>query len=354
MPAARQTHGRRRLLAAALLSLAGCHRLGPQQLDLDQIGFADALGEGVKRQMLLNMVRLRYGDVPTFLTVSQLISGYTLQTGGQAGLNAYPNANPGNYATLSGSFEFASRPTYNFTPVTGERFARSYLRPLEPAQLLSLAQSGAPLDLLFRIGVQSVNGLPNRSASGGAPRLASDDFEALMRALAAAHGARALSLRFETQPQGARVFLLPGGGDGRAEPALRELRRLLGLRGPAGEFELVYGRTAAGPGRVPVLTRSLLQILYEMGSQIEVAQEDIRRGATLGQDQAAGDRLVRVRQGARAPADAYAAVVYRDRSFWIDFDDYPSKVTFAFVQALQVLAESGPGHAPLTVTIPAQ
>ncbi|MGX9963787.1 hypothetical protein ACVFYP_10685 [Roseomonas sp. F4] len=346
--------GRRRFLAAALLPLAGCHQLGPQQLDLDQLGYANALGEGLKRQMLLNMVRLRYGDVPTFLTVSQLISGYTLQAGGQAGLNAYPNANPGNFATLSGTFEFASRPTYNFTPVTGERFARAYLRPLEPAQLLSLAQSGAPLDLLFRIGVQSVNGLPNQSVSGGAPRQSSDGFEALMRALSEAHGARALSLRFESEGHGNRVFLLPGGGDSRAEPALRELRRLLGLSGPVREFELVYGRAAAGAGRVSVLTRSLLQILYEMGSQIEVAQADITRGATLQYEARAADRLVTIRQGDRAPAEAYASVVYRGRSFWIDFDDFPSKVTFAFVQSLQVLAESGPGHTPLTVTIPAQ
>ena len=81
------------------------------------MGYAAALGDGLKRQMLLNMVRMRYADVPAFVAVSQLISGYTLQGTGQAGLNAYPNANPGNYATLSGTVQYTTRPTFTFTPV---------------------------------------------------------------------------------------------------------------------------------------------------------------------------------------------------------------------------------------------
>src|SRR5690349_7623544 len=103
--------------ALALLLLANCAGVGPQRLDAHQMGYANALGEGLKRQMLLNMVRLRYADVPSFVTVSQLISGYTLQSSGQLGLNAYPNAAPGNYATVSGTLQYTTRPTFTFTPV---------------------------------------------------------------------------------------------------------------------------------------------------------------------------------------------------------------------------------------------
>ena len=78
------------------LGAAGCAWTGPGRLNADQTGFTAALGDGLKRQMLLNMVRLRYADVPAFVAVSQLISGYTLQSTGQLGLNAYPNAAAGN------------------------------------------------------------------------------------------------------------------------------------------------------------------------------------------------------------------------------------------------------------------
>ena len=93
----------------ALLA-AGCAAVGPQRLDMDQMGYTSVLGEGLKRQMLLNMVRLRYADVPAFVSASQLISGYTLQSTGQAGLNAYPNASGGNLATISGTVQYTSRP----------------------------------------------------------------------------------------------------------------------------------------------------------------------------------------------------------------------------------------------------
>jgi hypothetical protein len=66
------------------------------------------------------------------------------------------------------------------------------------------------------------------------------------------------------------------------------------------------------------------------------------------------DRLIWVRQGQRAPADAYAAVTYRDRYFWIDSDDYRSKTAFTFAYILQVLAESGRRQPTPLVTIPAQ
>ena len=45
----------------------------------DQVDYADAVGEAAKRQLLLNLVKLRYGDTPNFLTLSQLVAGYTVE-----------------------------------------------------------------------------------------------------------------------------------------------------------------------------------------------------------------------------------------------------------------------------------
>jgi hypothetical protein len=103
---------------------------------------------------------------------------------------------------------------------------------------------------------------------------------------------------------------------------------------------------------VAVLTRSVLQVLYELGAQIEVSPADIARGETRPTEP--GDRLIRVLQGDRAPADAYAAVAYRGRWFWIESGDYRSKGAFTFAHVLQVLAESGQGQPTPIVTIPAQ
>ena len=342
---------------AALVFLSGCSGVGPRQLDTDQMNYASALGEGLKRQMLLNMVRLRYADVPTFLTVSQVISGYTLQSTGQVGLNAHPIARSGDYATLSGSLQYTTRPTFTFTPLTGERLAGSYLRPLAPAELLSLAQSGAPVDLLFRLGVQSVNGLPNRATISGQARRTSDGFETLLQALHEVQAVGSVSLRFERTAKESRVYVVLDDGEGRAAEALRQARRILGVGLTVREFEVIYGRVPTRPGQVAVLTRSILQILFELGTQVDVSPADVQRGdtpATASELTLARERLLTVRQGERAPDDAYASVQYRGRWFWIDAGDYPSKAAFTFVYVLQVLAESGHGQTNPVVTIPAQ
>jgi hypothetical protein len=101
-----------------------------------------------------------------------------------------------------------------------------------------------------------------------------------------------------------------------------------------------------------VLTRSVLQVLYELGAQIEVSAADVARGETLPTEP--GDRLIQVRQGDRAPADPYAAVRYRGQWFWIDAGDYRSKGAFTFAYVLQVLAENGQGQRTPIVTIPTQ
>ena len=261
------------------------------------------MGEGLKRQMLLNMVRLRYADVPAFVSVTQMISGYTMQSTAQLGLNAYPNAAPGNFVSAAGTVQYTDRPTFTFTPVTGEQFAQSYLRPLAPAELLSLAQSGAPIDLLFRIGVHSVNGLANEVTRSGGSQQASGGFQELMRALAEIQHAGALGLRFERQGPLTKVFLLLD--DSAARAAVPRAAARGGCSAPGrrrGSWRWSMAAAAAGQNQVALLTRSMLQVLYEFGNQIEVSEADVQRGETRPTDQGdPRDRLMRVRQGTARP-----------------------------------------------------
>ena len=67
------------LLCAALLS--GCASFGPDRVPSDRFDYNDAIARSTKEQMLANIVRVRYADFPTFLSVSSVITSYTYNGG---------------------------------------------------------------------------------------------------------------------------------------------------------------------------------------------------------------------------------------------------------------------------------
>ena len=64
---------------ALWLSLPGCASIGPTTVPRDRVDYITAVAESGRKQTLLNVVRMRYGTVPSFLDVSSVISAYAFQ-----------------------------------------------------------------------------------------------------------------------------------------------------------------------------------------------------------------------------------------------------------------------------------
>ena len=99
----------RPLLGSLLLlacALAGCTSIGAQRIGRDKLEYGEASGTASQRQMLLNVVKLRYGEAPMFLEVASVINQYSLE--GELSLNAPPWDRPTTfgppYAGASGSW----------------------------------------------------------------------------------------------------------------------------------------------------------------------------------------------------------------------------------------------------------
>src|SRR5260370_42355984 len=106
----------------------GCKSTGPATVARDRFEYSSSISESWKRQTLLNIVKLRYLDPPIFVDVGQIVAGYSLETGLNAGGSLPENAAlGGNTATLGCSVRFTDRPTITYTPLTGNKFVNALI-----------------------------------------------------------------------------------------------------------------------------------------------------------------------------------------------------------------------------------
>ena len=64
------------LIAAAVILISGCAAQGAKRVPRDRFDYNAAIAHSTREQMLLNIVRSRYLEVPVFLTVSSVLTQY--------------------------------------------------------------------------------------------------------------------------------------------------------------------------------------------------------------------------------------------------------------------------------------
>lgn len=336
-----------------LALFSGCSSVGPPTLDRDRLDYSSAIASSWQRQMLLNIVKLRYGDTPLFLEVTSVINQYTVEASGSL---AATTGRGGNEVLGVGG-RYTDRPTVTYSPLTGQAFTNRLLTPVSPVSLFALVQAGWPIDFIFRIAVRQINGISNTSAAF-LPKVADPEYERLIAAMRRIEDSGRLSLRFLERrgDQGtvdeSAVVLVIGEPTSDLVPDLEVVRDILGLTMPSGAFEITYGAGATKPNEIAVLSRSMLEILMELGHTIDVPVEDIESGRTKSSLYHTGSRdippPISIHSGTSRPQSALVAVEYRGRWFWIDDDDIDSKYTLTFMLILFSLSESGSaGQGPV-------
>jgi hypothetical protein len=139
----------RQKIAVSLLSLlvTTCTSIGPGTVPHDRIDYGTSIGNSWKEQTLLNIVKLRYADMPIFLEIAQVIAGYQLQSAltgsftlGNFTANLIDRLTAAGTATAGGTY--TDRPTVVYSPLTGVDFLRRLMTPVPPSSVLFMLQSG--------------------------------------------------------------------------------------------------------------------------------------------------------------------------------------------------------------------
>ncbi len=310
-------------------------------------------------------MKLRYGDVPIFLEVTQVIAGYQLQTTVAAGVVA-GNASASTVGpfvvggTAGVGDTYTDRPTVIYSPLSGVEFLKQLMTPIPPSAVLFLLQSGYSAKLSMPMVLDSINGVSNESRRGMS-RPADPRFSRLVQLIYELQLSGSFESRIERKDGGESSLIVFGPSlDPQIEARKAEIRGILGLKRGARELRILYGSYSGKSDEIALMTRSMLQVMLELAATVQVPEADVgesRAAPGLVATQpsgAAGPPPVAILCGDSAPKDAYVAVEYRGRWFWIPDTDIQSKYSFGFVMLLFSISGTGAESGAPVVTVPAQ
>jgi hypothetical protein len=292
--------------------------------------------------MLLNIVRLRYTQVPNFLTVNSVIAGYTYQgnlgASVQAGIGRFNEDVIGSSANLS----YIERPTITYTPLQGEEFSRRLMRNIPLEALFSLGQAGWPMDVLFRISVERFGETKNMSfAAPAVVAQAGEQASYLIRYDHVVNIIMELSeagvvevTKTELDGEERQTVRFAGSKSPELMTLATELKTLLGLDPERNEFyvtDRIVGRTN---DEILIQTRSMLAVLSFLSLGVGVPEADVDANRVMVTPEYLMKVIekrgpMRMRVQKERPEDPFAAVQYRNQWFYIDATDHLSKRTFS-------------------------
>jgi len=381
-----------------LTLVAGCATHGPQTMQSSRLAYNEAVQLSEQRELLLNLIRLRYLDAPEFLAINGISTQMTVE--GSATIGGVFGEEGGDNTSLvapGASVGYSETPTITFTPQRGRAFTRQLVAPVEIDSVYLLTRYGWGIDRVLRLVGARLNGVSNELSRESAEpaALASvetfGDLVAVLRErelvgqvrvgvvqerttltpvipaerldpeLLVAGQKAGREFEYQGAPPGYVLvettthYRLDVEPDAWKDPAFLQLAARLGLREGADGFELDPGAGAGGGDRLLIDLRSILGVLAYLSAAVEVpgahrAQVLPPPAADLS---AAFADLLRVHVSSKPVTNAWLAVPYRDYWFYVADDDLESKKTLGLLNSLVRLSITAGGAQNVPVlTLP--
>jgi hypothetical protein len=331
--------------------LGGCLNIGPNTIVQDRFKYNQAIRDSWEEQMLTNMVAMRYGESPVFLTVSSVIAQYGLQTSGRIGTGLNTGLAGDDTAQGNASVIWSERPTISYVPVEGQDFATNLLTPIKPAEIFGLIEAGWNAERSLRLLLKSINGV---TAYDPGTRQLDPAFFRVLDAFKTLQDEGALGIRREVEDDEVRTFLYLREVE--SNPAIEKALAVLETELRLGEdetVEVVFGPYYKGPDTIAVQTMSVMDILSESSAYILVPEIHVQEGRTrpnriIESDDSYTRPLLRIYSSKKMPEDALVKVESRGWWFYIDDRDIDSKKAFSFLMILmQLSAAHQEGRGPV-------
>jgi hypothetical protein len=314
------------IVLLAGVALTGCNAFGPRAVEGTRVAYNEVLARTQDEQLLLNIVRLRYVDVPMFLEVASINTQFEFRTDADASISGEFGDSLSEYTGSTGvGFSVIEKPTVSYVPLQGDDFVKQLMAPVDLDTIVLMTRGGWSAHRVLRVCAQSLCGLPNAPTAAGPAHDNTPIFERFQRAV-----------KLLREQQLDRVARLRMTEDGKYElqldtdhPNSDELHELLGLE-ETGVTPLRAG-SRREPGVVTVEPRSLLGAMFYLSQGIELpppqpwlvvlhrrcghlVQGDVRDDGVPVRRAVGGPRLSRPRAHDRAVVAASSSASTRRRN----------------------------------------
>jgi hypothetical protein len=360
------------LIAAAVLVISGCAAQGAKRVPRDRFDYNAAIARSTREQMLLNIVRSRYLEVPVFLTVSSVLTQYEYDR--SVDLTAILEFGSGTTDRGIGeaNLRFSERPTITYLPVEGQEFAAHLLSDIPSEIIFAAAQVGWPVDFFMRIAIQRLGATENMSfgeipASGDSDsktQVESDfkklkRFERMIDLIFILSDSEVIEVQeVEEDSKSERYLMIAERIPEDLRPLVAEMRQLIGLT-DGNRFRITDRVTNIKDDEISIQTRSVMAMMESMARGVEVPLAYLEEGRVIdyglqsSKGEAAKELIpFKMRSSKNRPQDVFAKVRYQDYWYYIDHTDITSKRALSLIIVLFRLQAPTPAGAAPILTLP--
>ena len=353
------------------LILSGCGtfdellQIGPDSVEDGRGQFNTVIAETNDQQLLLNLVKRRYGDNTALLEVNSVSTTLEWKRGGNLGLTLFDGGEDANSLGIGANGAYTERPTITYLPVKGPDLIKKNLSSLDPEVLILLSRSGWRMERIMRLTLNSINDLDNAAAaSGPTPAFAPDtsEFEKLLSVIEkVGHGQFVLGYTIINDQ---KVLALDARMEMLERPEMQDFTKILKVDKHSFYVVNVEGNTDYRSNKeIDIKVRSLSGIEFYLSHGVQVPEEHIMQnkvqitktadGEVFDWDSIFGD-LFQIQSSRQEPSEDIAAVKCFWRGYWfyIDDTDIESKNTFMLLNQITALQSGAMDKSGPLLTLP--
>lgn len=304
----------------------------------DRFAYNMAFYDGKNKELLLNIVRLRYNHPPVVLNVNNISGSTKLEgRGGVIGRFLLPLEGSDARAEANGSIAYSDNPIISYTPMVSKSFNTQYLSPLSLRHLYYLLHSTWSISRVFRVSLQQAGSALNastaaRSISSYPPNYVHfDEMVSILRRLQLED---AFIISYQENKKGQEELILNLKNNIRFTAKERQILRQSGIK--IYNQKIIFANYIA-PHKTLISTRSVFGILNYLSKGMDVPPEEVKSGVLDMTYKRNGEYfnwhtvlhgIMKIHYCAKKPEHAFVTIPYANRWYYIDERDNDSKKTF--------------------------